>query len=192
MTEKKQEKQKKVRNKEFSKEIEIPESVQAEIKGGVIIIKKEDNELKRKYAGFSIKKEDKKLVLYDKKATKRERKMIMTTLAHIKNMIKGLEEGFEYKLEICSVHFPMNVEYNKDKNEFIIENFLGETKPRVIKLPENVEVKIDSNIITINSHDKEAAGLAAAVIERLSKVKGKDRRIFQDGIYIISKSGKVI
>jgi len=190
---KKQEKQEKIkRSKEFSKEIIIPEGIEAEAEPGAVIMKKQGKELRRAYTGFSIKKEPGKLILYDKKASKREKKMIMTTLAHIKNMIRGLEKGFEYKLEICSVHFPMSVEFNKDRHEIIIKNFLGETKPRTARLPEKVDVKIEGNIIKVSSCDIEAGGLTAAIIERLSKVKSKDRRIFQDGIYIIEKPGRQI
>jgi len=178
--------------KEIIEEIKIPEEMTVEIVGDAIIIKKDNSELKRKFAGFSIKQEGNKLILYDKKASRREKNLIMTTLAHIKNMIKGLQERFEYKLEICAIHFPMNVTYDENKKEIIIKNFLGEVKPRTSKIPENVDIKISGNIITVSSYDKEAAGLASAIIERISKVKGRDRRIFQDGIYLTEKAGRKI
>ncbi len=180
------------KKKEISREINIPEGIEVQVEPGEIALKKDNKELRRKYSGFRMKKENGKLVLYDKSENKRKKKMIMTTIAHIKNMIKGLEKGFEYKLEICSVHFPMNAEFKQDKKEFIIKNFLGEVKPRIARIPENIEIKINGNIITISSYDIEAAGLAAAIIERLSKVRNKDRRVFQDGIFIVSKPGRTI
>lgn len=176
--------------KEIKEEIEIPEGIEVNIEGSLLKFKKENMEIDREFTGFSIKKEGNKLVLHHKKATKREKKLIMTTLAHIKNMIEGLNEGHTYKLEICAVHFPITASYDKTKKEFIIKNFLGESKPRTIKLPEKVDVEIDKNIITLSSYDIEAAGLAVSMIERISKVKNKDRRVFQDGIFLIEKPGR--
>ena len=116
--------------------------------------------------------------------------MIGTFKAHLKNMIKGATEGHIYQMKICSSHFPMNVELKN--NELSIKNLLGETIPRIIKIEEGVDVKIEENIITRESSDKELAGQTAASIELKCKIPGKDKRIFQDGIYIISKSGKMI
>ena len=58
--------------------------------------------------------------------------------------------------------------------------------------PENVNVKIEGDVIVIESTDKEAAGKTATNIEQLTRITDKDRRIFQDGIYVIEKSGKVV
>jgi len=182
---------KKIR-KELSRELEIPEGIKAEIESGEIAMSKGEKKLKRKFSGFSMKVENNKIKLHEKNPRKKEKKMMMTTLAHLKNMIRGLTEGFEYKLESCSVHFPMSLEYDKGKHEFSIKNFLGEKKPRTAKIPENVEIKIEGNIITVSSYDIEAAGLCAAIMERLSKVRNRDRRVFQDGIFITEKPGRKI
>ena len=108
--------------KELKQEIEIPEGIETEVKDGTIIMKKGDKKLKRAFVGFSVKTEGSKIILSHKKATKVEKKMLMTTLAHVKNMIRGLEDGFEYLLEICSVHFPMTVNFDKAKGEITIKN----------------------------------------------------------------------
>ncbi len=174
------------------KEIEIPEGVEAEIKDKEVYVKGGEAEAKRRFdfRNINIEKKDNKIILSAKKATKREKRMIGTISAHIKNMLKGLKEKFVYKLEICNVHFPMNVAIQG--NEVIIKNFLGESRERKAKILDNVEVTIDGNIITVESHNKEAAGQTAANIEQATRVKNKDRRIFQDGIWLIEKHGKKI
>ena len=50
--------------------------------------------------------------------------------------------------------------------------------------------KIDNQIIEVDSYDIEKAGQVATSIEKGSKVKNKDRRVYQDGIFIIEKPGR--
>ena len=117
------------------------------------------------------------------------RALLGTFKAHINNMFSGLNEPFVYKLKVCSVHFPMNVQAKG--NEIVINNFLGGKKPKIVKIPTGAEVNVDGDIIAIKSIDKELAGIAATRIEQATRLTGKDRRIFQDGIFITEKGRKV-
>ncbi|MFH1359056.1 MAG: 50S ribosomal protein L6 [archaeon] len=173
-------------------EIEIPEGIIASIEDDILIIKKEDKELKRKLISLlDIKVEGNKVLLSAKRPRKIERKLFGTFKAHINNMIKGLTEGFTYNLTIANVHFPMNVSFDKGNNEIVVKNFLGEKKDRRIKLLEGVDVKVDKDTIEIKSYDIEKAGDSATRIEKGTKVRNKDRRIYQDGIFITEKPGRV-
>ena len=80
----------------------------------------------------------------------------------------------------------------KEGNKAIIKNFLGEKVDRVAELLPGTEVEINKNEILIKSVDKELAGQTAANFETATKIKGRDKRIFQDGVYIIKKAGKEI
>jgi large subunit ribosomal protein L6 len=179
---------------EIAKEIQIPEDVSIELEGSTLNVKGPKGELKKTFFSdkIKIKKENDKIILTAERATKREKKILGSIVAHIKNMILGVREGFEYKLQICSVHFPINVQVDAAKKTLIIKNFLGEVKERTARIPNNVEVKVNGEIITVNSADKELAGQTAARIETATKIKKRDRRIFQDGIYLIEKAGKRI
>jgi len=178
--------------KDLREEIEIPEGINANIKNLEITMKKNNDELKiRLYAKVKTTIEGNKVILEVKKATRNNKKMFGTIKAHIKNMIKGLTEKFRYKLRISNVHFPMTAVVDKDKNEFVVKNFLGEKKDRRIKIIEGVDIKINKEEVELESINIEKAGQCAANIEKGTKVRNKDRRIFQDGIFIVEKPGRV-
>jgi large subunit ribosomal protein L6 len=178
--------------KSFFQEIEIPEGVNVEIKGNEIIVKGSEGESKRelKLGKCKIEKKDKKIRIGNEKATKREKKIANTLSAHIKNMIKGVQEKFEYELKVCSSHFPITVKV--EGNKAIIKNFLGEKIERSTDVLEGVDVEVKKDLIFVRSLDKEKAGQTAANLENITKIRGRDIRIFQDGIYIIKKDGKEI
>jgi len=178
--------------KELYQEIEIPEGVEAEINETILKVSGPEGESEKKFSidNLEFKKENNKIIIGNKKATKKEKKLMNTIASHIKNMIKGVQEKFEYQLKICFSHFPINVEI-KDK-EAIIKNFLGEKIPRKTKILEGVEVEIDKDIIKVKSVNKELAGQVAANFEIATKIRKKDKRVFQDGIFIINKAGKEI
>jgi large subunit ribosomal protein L6 len=173
--------------RDLKEEIEIPEQVQVEIEGKTVKIKGEQGENSRKFDVQKIEKKENKIIIESLKSTKRDKKKLKTACAHIKNMIKGVSEKFIYKLQICAVHFPMNVSVEQDK--IIIKNFLGEVKPRTARIIQGVDAKIDKEIITLESFDKEKAGQTAGNIEKATRINSKDRRVFQDGIFIIAKPG---
>lgn len=183
--------EKKKSKQSSEKEILISDGISANVVGDEIIIKNENGELKKKISNVvDVEIEGDKIILKIQKLNKQNKKMFGTMNAHIVNMIRGLNEKFKYKLEVASVHFPITIEYNKDKDELVIKNFLGEKKDRIVKLVPGVDVKIDKEFIEIESINKELAGQCAANIEKGAHVRNRDRRIFQDGIYIIKKPGR--
>lgn len=176
----------------IEKEIEVPEGVTVEYKDRIFSAKGPKGEVTKRiyFPVTQISIENGLVKVVSENAGKKEKKIIGTVVAHIKNIIKGAEEGFVYKLKICSGHFPMNVSVSG--NKFSVKNLLGEKVPRELTLKEGATVKIDGSIITVESNDKETAGQVSADIEQLTRRPGFDRRIFQDGIYIIEKNGKAI
>ncbi|MEK6872533.1 MAG: 50S ribosomal protein L6 [Nanoarchaeota archaeon] len=183
---------KKDNQKKLYEEIEIPKEISVEIRENFLIIRKNDKELKRKLNDLiNFKIEVNKIIISSERDRRIEKRLFGTFSAHIKNMINGLIKGFIYKLQIANVHFPMNVIYNKENNEIIVKNFLGENKDRIIKSVPEVEIKIDKDIVELKSFDIEKAGQIATNIEKGTKIRNKDRRIYQDGIFIIEKPGRV-
>jgi len=176
--------------KEIIQEIEIPKEVEVNIEGNTLTVKGKEGENKKTFNTNKLifEKKGNKIIIKNEKATKNEKKMINTIAAHVRNMIQGVQEKFEYELKIVYSHFPISVEIHE--NEAIIKNFLGEKISRKSKIPKNVEVKIKNDILTVTSYDKELAGQTAANFEKTTKIKMKDRRVFQDGIFITNKTGR--
>jgi large subunit ribosomal protein L6 len=174
---------------DLKEEVKVPEKVQVSIDNGLFKVKGVKGECSRvlKSPKIKIKQEGNTVIFSSPKATRRELKMIFTFMAHLKNMIQGVQAKHYYKLKICSGHFPMNVSL-KGK-EFSVKNFLGEKVPRVTHIKDNVDVKIEGDHITVESVDVERAGQTAADIESSTRIVNKDLRIFQDGIYITEKDG---
>lgn len=175
--------------KDIAKIIELPEGFQAEVKADEVSIKANGKENKKRFdlKGAKISKEGNTIKITFKKATKKESKLIGTAAAHIRNMINGLKEDWAYQLEICNVHFPVTVKV--EGNKLNIKNFLGEIIDRQAVILPNVKVEVKGNTITVSSPDRDAAGQTAANIEKSTKIRLRDRRIFQDGIFITEKAG---
>jgi large subunit ribosomal protein L6 len=178
--------------KELTQTIEIVEGVKVTAEARRITAKGPAGEVQRTIADprISVRVEGNNVEVKTAGSTKRELRKIRTWTSHIRNMIRGAAEGHTYKLKVCSGHFPMNV--TASDKEFTVKNFLGEKVPRVLKLKHGTSVKVEGDLVTVESTSKELAGQTAADIEQLCRICGRDRRIFQDGLWIIEKDGKPI
>ncbi len=108
-----------------------------------------------------------------------------TLAANIRNMVKGVNEKYTAELELVYMHFPASMKVANGK--LIVENFVGERKPREIQLPKGVDVKVKGTKISISGIDKHEVGQVAGSIESKIQIKNKDRRVFKDGIFITKK-----
>ncbi len=172
--------------------IEIPEEVNVLVENGKLVVKGTKGTLERDFSfpGVEIIKKEKIIEITTTRPKKSQIAIIGTIRAHIKNMIKGVTEGFTYRLKIAYAHFPISVKVSEDK--VIIENFIGERHPRTAKIVGDTKVEISGEDVTVSGINKEEVGQTAANIEQATKVKRRDLRVFQDGIYIIEKDGKSI
>ena len=178
------------KDKGLSIEIKLGDKVNAQLDGSILTLKGPKGEVKRNFPdkNISMEHKEKSIILKASKFNKVNKKLINSYAAHIKNLMKGASEGFEYTLKICSGHFPMNVSVSN--NKLIVKNFLGEKVPRTLKLKDGAMVKVEGDNIVVESLSKEIAGQVSADIEILTRRTGYDGRIFQDGIYITNKGEK--
>jgi large subunit ribosomal protein L6 len=171
--------------------ISIPQDIKATIaENGFLMISGPKGEVTKSFLHplIALVSTDDSLEFVAKKNSLVAKKLIKTYVAHVNNLFKGVTQGHEYELKICSGHFPMNVSLKGDV--FEIKNFIGEAVPRKLIIKEGSKVTINGDIITVTGINKELVSQTAASIEKLTRRNGFDRRIFQDGIYITKKDGK--
>lgn len=113
------------------------------------------------------------------------RGLMGTWEAHIRNMMKGVTDGFQYKMKIVYSHFPMKAMVKGE--EFVVENFMGEKHPRTTKILGDTKVQVKGDTVELDGPNKEHVGQTMANIEQLTMIKGYDPRVFQDGIYLVEK-----
>jgi len=103
----------------------------------------------------------------------------------IQNMVKGVTEGFEKKLEVNGVGFKVNLQGNK------LVMSLGFSHPIEFDAPEGITLGVEKNTITITGISKQQVGQVAADIRKLKKpepYKGKGIKYVDE--QILRKAGK--
>ncbi len=172
----------------IKKEIEMPEKVQMTVSDNTISVSGPKGSLKRQFDLRRIKVlkgDDGNYIVKCEYPRLRDKAMVGTITSHIKNMVHGVSEGYEFRMKIVYSHFPIKVSLKGDL--FVIENFLGERHPRRTTIVGDTKVLVKGDEVILTGISIEEIGQTAANIEQATKVRGLDRRVFQDGIYITRK-----
>ena len=168
--------------------IELPEGVSASLDGITLKVNGPNGNLEREYHSSTLKLmvESDKIIVQVDLPRRKDQALVGTWNAHINNMVKGVTSGFTYNLKALYSHFPMTLK--QEGNELVVNNYFGERVPRRAKILPGVKVEIKNKVeLVVSGIDKELVGQTAANIERCATVKNRDRRVFQDGIYLLSK-----
>lgn len=168
------------------KPIKIPPNVEVKIEKNKVTIKGPKGELSREVRPEIKVKEDKgSLVVSPKAETKKSKAFWGLTRALLNNMVKGVCEGYEKKLEIKGLGYKANLE-----GETLVL-MAGFTHPVKIKAPQGIQITTQQKIITVSGIDKELVGQVASRIKKVRPAepyKGKGIRYV--GEVIRRKAGK--
>ncbi|EGR30271.1 ribosomal protein, putative [Ichthyophthirius multifiliis] len=124
-------------------EVVIPEAVTVGVQSRVVTVKGPLGSLKRafKHASISIlKPKDNKLKLQIWQAQRKQRACLTAIASQIKNMIRGVTEGYKFKMKLAYAHFPIQDFVSKDGKSIEIKHFLGEKRVRRIDALEGVQI----------------------------------------------------
>ncbi len=152
--------------------IELPAGTQAKFESGFIIVKGPKGELKTKIHDLvKIETSDKEIRLSVNNQDNGEEKALWGLFRSlVKNMVVGVNQGYEKKLEINGVGYRAAVSGNK------LTLNVGYSHPVVYELPAGIKAEVQANNIILNGIDKQLVGETAAQIRKIRQpepYKGK-------------------
>jgi large subunit ribosomal protein L6 len=174
--------------REIIAELEAPASVTIIKEGNVMVVKGKFGTVKKDFTKLpaAVTVQGNKITIKPYGMRKRDLAVTNTARSLIASMIKGVEKGYTYKLKIIFAHFPISVK-SKGK-EVHVENFFGERSPRISQIIGNTtKVSVIGEDVIVQGPSLEDVSQTAANIELSTKTKGKDQRVFLDGLYVYSK-----
>jgi large subunit ribosomal protein L6 len=173
---------------EIMAEVEAPASVTITKEGNVIIVKGKLGTVKKDFTKLpaTVTVQGNRVTIKPYGIRKRDLAVTNTARSLISGMVKGVEKGYTYKLKIIFAHFPISVKV-KGK-ELHAENFFGERSPRISQIiGDATKVSVVGEDVVVQGPSLEDVSQTAANIELSTKTKGKDQRVFLDGLYVYSK-----
>ena len=169
------------------KPVEVPENVEVTFGGGILKVKGPKGELVRSVTDeIAVAIEGKSVTFSKVRDTQSSRALWGTNVAHLRNMIEGVTQGFTKVLEIEGVGYRAEAQGNSK-----IKLSVGYSHPVELSAPEGVTIATEKGVITISGTDKERVGQFAADIRaKRTPEPYKGKGIHYRGEYIIRKQGK--
>ena len=167
--------------------IPIPDTVEVQIDDGLVVVRGPRGELQQAVSrDLSFEREDSQLLV--KRPTDRgeHRALHGLTRSLVSNMVEGVTNGFEKRLEIQGVGYRAQLKGNT------LELALGFSHPVRVDAPEGIEFEVPAPTqIIVRGNDKQAVGEIAARIRKFrppEPYKGKGVRYA--GEHVARKVGK--
>jgi len=169
-----------------SQSIEIPEGVSVEQRADLITVTGPKIALKQAVPeNVSIKIENNQIYVRRANGEKKSRANQGLLRSLINNMVTGVTEGFKKQLEVEGVGFKVSLSGNT------LKLALGYSHETVYVVPDELNVGVNGNLITIEGASKQLVGQAAAEIRALRKPEPyKGKGIHYVGEQILRKAGK--
>ena len=168
------------------KPIEIPAGVLVKIDGQRVSVQGPKGELSRDFRPeVSLEQKESTFIVGLRSDSKLGRSLWGLTRTLISNMIQGVTQGYEKRLEIEGVGYRAELQGDSLKLS------LGFSHPVQMKTPEHMAVALDKNTIIITGIDKEQVGQFAAKIRKVRPPEPyKGKGIHYMGEVIRRKLGK--
>ena len=141
--------------------VDLPEGVTVSMDNHDVKLSGPRGDLNRifKHPSISLSEDNGSLKLVGKKIRRKEKALIGTWRAHLRNMVQGVSTGFLYEMKIVFAHFPMKVSVKG--NIVHVANFLGEKTTRLANIHGNAKVIAKGDKVTIEGNNVEDVGQTA-------------------------------
>ncbi len=169
------------------KPISLPAGVEVKVDGNIVTIQGPKGSLAQTLPeGISVIQEDNQILVERANDNKQQRSFHGLSRALIANMVEGVTNGFEKKLELVGVGYRAQMQGKK-----LVIN-IGFSHPVEIDAPEGIEFEVPAPTkITIKGIDKQLVGNTAAHIRAIRKPEPyKGKGIKYEDEYIRRKAGK--
>jgi large subunit ribosomal protein L6 len=178
------------KSQNLDSDIELPEGVSAKFKDGQVTVTGPLGKVSQDFSKIPVDLEIKgnmvKLLTHG--ARRKNRSIINTARSLITNAVKGVTNGYQYKLKVIYAHFPVTVKVQGKR--VVVENFYGERSPRVAEIIGDTKAEVQGEDIILNGVSIQDVGQTAANLEQATTVKRKDQRVFLDGVYVYERIRK--
>ncbi|MFW9939902.1 MAG: 50S ribosomal protein L6 [Candidatus Thorarchaeota archaeon] len=175
----------------FKEELEIPDGVEVLLEGDHHIrVKGPNGDITKDFShvrAIKVTIKNKKVIFSTDFPKGGTLALIKTVVSIINNLMIGVQTNYKYISKIAYSHFPCSVRVDEKNQIIFVENFLGERAPREAKILDNVKVEVKGDDVYFIGPDKEALGQSAANVKRACRIRKKDPRVFQDGVYLYRK-----
>ena len=154
------------------KPIPVPDGVKVQVDGNVVRAEGPKGKLAQPMAaGMTAKLDGKVLTINRPDDTRTSRALHGLTRSLVANMVSGVKDGFERKLDIVGIGYRAQMQ---GKN---IQLALGYSHPVIFPLPDGITAEIEKQVsVTLRGADKALLGQTAAKLRSLRKpdpYKGK-------------------
>ena len=169
------------------KPISLPKDVEFKMEGNVVTVKGARGSLTQEIpADITIEQEDGQLILSRPTDNKQHRAFHGLSRALVANMVEGVTNGFEKKLELVGVGYRAQMQGSK-----LVIN-IGFSHPVEIDAPAGIEFEVPAATkITVRGIDKQLVGNTAAHIRAIRKPEPyKGKGIKYENETIRRKAGK--
>lgn len=167
--------------------LKVPAGVELNLASGVLTVKGPKGTLTKAFKTniIDIKIEEGVVSFVPKNQENMTKALWGTYSSHVQNMIEGVTNGYEKKLEVEGVGYKSAVEGSS------IKFSLGFSHPVIMTIPEGLKVTAEKNLVIVSGADKEAVGqFSAKIRDQKPPEPYKGKGIHYQGEYIRRKQGK--
>jgi large subunit ribosomal protein L6 len=167
--------------------IPLPDGVEVAIEPELVKVKGPKGELEERVSrDMQVKQEDGQIVVTRPSDRGEHRAIHGLTRSLIANMVQGVTEGFEKRLEIQGVGYRAQLQGRK------LVMSLGYSHPVEVEAPEGIEFEVPQPTeVVVRGIDKQLVGETAARIRKVRKPEPyKGKGIRYEGEYVRKKAGK--
>ena len=167
--------------------IALPDGVEIQVETGLVKVKGPKGELQERVSrAMTVKQEDGSIVVTRPSDRGEHRALHGLTRSLISNMVQGVTDGFEKRLEIQGVGYRAQLQGNK------LVMSLGYSHPVEIEAPEGIDFEVPAPTqVVVRGISKQVVGeVAAGVRKQRPPEPYKGKGIRYQGEYVARKVGK--